>query len=78
MGKLQVPGIRVQHMSCMLNTLTPADFYTPDLFAGNKCAPAVLVLRDSGTVNWEDGSVFDIQDMRLCYTLIPGTRYFLG
>ena len=66
-----MPGIRVQHMSCMLNTLTPADFYTPDLFAGNKCAPAVLVLRDSGTVNWQDGSVFDIQD--ICYTLIPGT-----
>ena len=77
MGKLQTPGIRVQHMFCMLNTLLiPADFHTPDLFAGNKCAPAVLVLRDSGTVNWQDGSVFDIQDM--CCTLIPGTRLFLG
>ena len=71
MGKLQMPGIRVQHMFCMLNTLTPADFYTPDLFAGNKCAPAVLMLRDAGTVNWQDGSVFDIQD--ICSTLIPGT-----
>ena len=71
MGKLQTPGIRVQHMFCMLNTLTPTDFYSPDLFAGNKCAPAVLVLRDSGTVNWQDGSVFDIQD--ICYTLISGT-----
>ena len=66
------------HVLHVKYTDPPADFYTADLFAGNKCAPAVLVLRDSGTVNWQDGSVFDIQDMRLCYTLIPGTRYFLG
>ena len=66
------------HVLHVKHTDPPTVFYTPDLFAGNKCAPAVLVLRDSGTVNWEDGSVFDIQDMRLCYTLIPGTRYFLG